>query len=237
MANDWFQFKQFTVQQGSCAMKVTTDACLFGAWAANSIKHHQHNSILDIGAGTGLLSLMLAQQTSANITAIEIDDNAAIQTAANFNASPWAERLNVQQLPIQDFITDKPFDIIISNPPFFDNDLKSQQTERNLALHSTALGFEDLMHSIDQHLSPIGRVFVLVPYHRADVFEKIAATKGLIINRATTVQQTPTHHYFRTMLELSRTTQDRIEDTIVIKNGHQYTQPFIDILKDYYLFL
>lgn len=237
MANDWFQFKQFTVQQGSCAMKVTTDACLFGAWAANSIKHHQHNNILDIGAGTGLLSLMLAQQSSATITAVEIDANAAIQTAENFNASPWAERLKVQQLPIQEFSANTLFDIIISNPPFFDNDLKSQQTERNLALHSTALGFEDLIQSIDQHLSPNGRVFVLLPYHRADVFEKLAATKGLIVNRATTVQQTPTHDYFRQMLELSRIVQDRIEDHVIIKSDNQYTPKFIDLLKDYYLFL
>jgi tRNA1Val (adenine37-N6)-methyltransferase len=237
MANDWFQFKQFTVQQGSCAMKVTTDACLFGAWAANCIKHHQHNSILDIGTGTGLLSLMLAQQSSATITAVEIDTNAAIQTAENFNASPWAERLKVQQLPIQEFSANTLFDIIISNPPFFDNDLKSQQTERNLALHSTALDFEDLIQSIDQHLSPIGRVFVLIPYHRADVFEKLAATKGLIVNRATTVQQTPTHDYFRQMLELSRIVQDRIEDHVIIKSDNQYTPKFIDLLKDYYLFL
>ena len=139
MANQYFQFKQFTVQQDACAMKVTTDACLFGAWVANRINglDLKGKHFLDIGTGTGLLSLMVAQQTDASIDAVEIETAAANQAQENFEQSPWNNKLFLHNSSIQTFIPQHKYDFIFTNPPFFFNDLKSKNHARNIALHDS----------------------------------------------------------------------------------------------------
>src|SRR5689334_11682345 len=142
MPNEFFCFKQFTIHQQYCAMKVCTDACLFGAWTASAITNEQLPAglILDIGAGTGLLSLMLGQQLNNSIIhAIEIDAVAAQQAGDNFAASSWSEQLHVYNTAIQSFSPAQQYDFIITNPPFFQNDLASPNAQRNLALHSHQL--------------------------------------------------------------------------------------------------
>ena len=145
--NTWFQFKQFTIHQEKTAMKVCTDACLFGAWVANKIELNEINAdnILDIGCGTGLLSLMLAQKTKAQIDAVEIDKNAFEQAKENINLTEWKEQINIHHGSIIDFKSNKKYDLIICNPPFYENQLKSVDSARNKAMHATTLSYKDLI--------------------------------------------------------------------------------------------
>src|SRR5437868_5022622 len=144
MPNNYFQFKQFIIQQDNCAMKVCTDACLFGAYIANELQSIPVNTILDIGAGTGLLSLMLAQKTTAVIDAVEIDNAAFEQAKENIAASPWKEKINTYHADISTFKTGKRYEHIISNPPFFEDDLRSNDEKKNFAKHDSSLTLENL---------------------------------------------------------------------------------------------
>jgi tRNA1Val (adenine37-N6)-methyltransferase len=236
MPNHYFKFKQFTIQQQHCAMKVTTDSCLFGAWAAANIQDNLFfiKRILDIGTGTGLLSIMLAQQSPAYIDAVEIDTAAAEQADVNFNSVLWRQSLKVYETPIQNYIN-RPYDFIISNPPFFDNDLKSPDAKRNLALHSSALSLEVLLANITRLLAPNGQFAILLPYHRLTFFEDLATADGYLLHKKTLVQQTPKHPYFRVMLQFGYTKKEAIVDEVVIKDDSNYTAKFKELLKDYYL--
>jgi len=223
-------------------MKVCTDACLFGAWVVSEIERGDKKieKILDIGTGTGLLSLMLAQKTNANIDAVEIDDSAALQATNNFSFSLWKDRLKVYQTSIQQFSSGVTYDLIISNPPFFSNDLKSDDKRRNLALHSDALSLEELIKYVDVHLSSNGLFAVLLPYSRTDYLEKIVATyKSFFLQSKVLVKQTERHDYFRSMLLFSKSasTSSYSTNEIVIQNNNAYTSHFIGLLKDYYLHL
>ena len=247
MPNNYFQFKKFTVQQEHCAMKVTTDACLFGAWAASIINNEKLiiTKGLDIGIGTGLLSLMLAQKSSAPIHAVEIDEAAATQAKENFALSPWRERLHVHQTSIQQFsnppinqLTNKPinaFDFIITNPPFFDNDLKSEDEKRNIALHSSSLNFTALLQAIKANLTNDGCFAILLPYHRTNYFMELAIENGFYLQEKVLVKQTEKHGCFRSMLLFSYQQTSTIETEIIIKQNNQYSEAFIHLLKDYYL--
>lgn len=202
MPNSWFQFKQFKVEQDQCAMKVCTDACLFGSQLPvdNSIQ-----AVLDIGTGTGLLSLMYAQlNQDAIIDAVELDTAAAAQAAENVQFSPWINRITIHQAAIQAFKTNRLYDLIISNPPFFENDLQSDDAQRNLALHSTALSLEELFSISKQLLKASGQICVLLPYHRREAAMSIAAANDLFCVQETTVHQTTKHPAFRTMLHFAR---------------------------------
>src|SRR4051794_28996924 len=137
MPNSYFRFKQFTINQDKAAMKVSTDACLFGAWTSARLKNSFHADVkgLDIGAGTGLLSLMLVQELPVSIQAVEIDQEAAAQAAANFGASIFSSRLNVVHSALQQFAGSRGFQLIISNPPFFSGSLLGPRDKKNLAHH------------------------------------------------------------------------------------------------------
>jgi tRNA1Val (adenine37-N6)-methyltransferase len=239
MPNTYFQFKQFIVHQEKAAMKVCTDACLFGAWVAAYIKAQdtKPTQILDIGAGTGLLSLMLAQATTAPIDAIELNGQAAEQAMQNFEASPWNKSMQVLQGDARSIHLGKKYDLIISNPPFFENDLKSQDVMRNLALHSSELGLDELLPVIQQYLLPQGRFAILLPWHRKDAFINLAEAQDFFPAEEMDVKQTSLHNCFRTMLLFSRNRQDAKRGEIIIRDRENYTAPFIHLLKDYYLHL
>jgi tRNA1Val (adenine37-N6)-methyltransferase len=237
MANNYFKFKEFTVYQEACAMKVTTDACLFGSWAAQILHQINPATILDIGTGTGLLSLMIAQQTNSKIDAVEIDELAAEQAKTNFQQSTFSERLKVHCSSIQDFKSEQRFDCIVSNPPFFSNDLQSADDKRNLALHSTKLDLDNLLTCIDKLLSSEGQFAILLPFHRTEDFIQLANQFFLI--KKVLVKQTNQHAYFRSMLFFSRKeTGTTYTSEIVIKESEQsYSTAFQQLLSPYYLYL
>jgi tRNA1Val (adenine37-N6)-methyltransferase len=257
MANNYFQFKQFTVWQQHCAMKVTTDGCLFGGWAAAKIVdsgqmtddslaptnsnqpstvNRQLSSLLDIGTGTGLLSLMLAQKTSLTIDAVEIDPAAAEQARQNFVASPWTDRLQVITGDITQVQLGQLYHTIISNPPFFENQLASPDAGRQKALHAAALSLSALFTAATQWLHPQGTVFLLLPAYRDAELKKLAHQNGLYLQAITWVKQTPRHEPFRMMVQLGRHISPLQEDWLIIREAdQQYSTGFVDLLRDYYL--
>ena len=239
MSNSYFKFKQFTINQDKSAMKVCTDACLFGAWTADKIESEipASKDILDIGTGTGLLSLMLAQKTKAHIYAVEIDLSAAEQAEENFKASHWKDRLTLINSDIKSAPFSKTFDVIISNPPFFENDLISADSQRNLALHSHGLTLQNLGTICSKLLSTNGNLFFLLPYHRNDYFQQIAESNSFFVKEKVLIRQTEKHAPFRSMLWLTQIVSATKQTEIIIKQNGQYSTAFTELLKDYYLYL
>jgi tRNA1Val (adenine37-N6)-methyltransferase len=242
VANPYFQCKQFIVHQEHTAMKVCTDACLFGAWAAADPTLQTAGQILDIGAGTGLLSLMLAQQTTARITAIEIEEGAYQQTKSNFELSSWKNRMEVVHSSIQDYASrqqDAVFDCIITNPPFYEGDLQSPNISKNLASHSIALPWDALAKAAGQLLKTNGAWFVLVPTLRAYTMQKLASNYGMQLAQEFLMYNDAKHLPIRAMLKFVKQTEAAVERSkIIIKNADQsYSPAFTSLLKDYYLHL
>ena len=243
MANSYFKFKQFTINQNRCAMKVCTDACLFGALVANHIfttnKKNDSFQCLDIGAGTGLLSLMAAQKNiQIKIDAVEIDAPAAEQVRKNIAASPWINNIQVFNEDIISFKAEKKYDYIISNPPFFEDDLKSADKTKNNAKHDTSLSLLELLQVVDNHLATAGIFAVLLPYHRVDYFIEESKKRGLYLATQVLVKHTIKHKFFRGILFFNREeTKPELSEIIIKDIEHKYTPEFAAALKDYYLFL
>lgn len=243
MGNHYFKFKQFTIQQDQCAMKVCTDACLFGALVANRLsqKVHVQDAVhcLDIGTGTGVLALMLAQKNpQVQIDLVEIDADAAKQATENITSSPWFNRLHIYNADILEFLPDKTYDYILTNPPFFEADLKSPDKVKNKAKHDTSLSLKQVLLKAENFLSAQGTLAVLLAYRQVNGFIEEAAKLGLYPNRQILVKQTGKHPYFRGILFFSRqlTISENIELIIKDAEGH-YTKDFTEALADYYLFL
>ena len=160
MANPFFQFKQFTIYHNKCAMKVGTDGVLLGAWADVS----GVTRALDVGTGTGLIALMLAQRSeSLQLAAIDIDEGAVLQATENVAASPWGERIGVEQADFVSFVPAKPYELIVSNPPYFQDSLKSPNDSRTAARHTDSLGFDQLVAKASELLAADGRFCVVIP--------------------------------------------------------------------------
>jgi tRNA1Val (adenine37-N6)-methyltransferase len=246
MSNTWFQFKQFKINQERAAMKVTTDACLFGAWAASLIAKHEKEKIfyhiLDIGAGTGLLGLMIAQQSKAGIDSVEIDPAAAAEADANYKASPWYDRLFVMPGDARDYTHTfgKAYNAIVSNPPFYENELAGADPRRNQAHHDGGLRIGELFGIITDLLQPGAPFYVLLPYKRLAEIPALMDEYGLLLTKQVLVRQSTRHDFFRIMLE-GRKIGDDVENFIAtemaIKDGDDYTPEFVSLLKDYYLYL
>lgn len=232
-----FQFKQFTIQQDRCAMKVGTDGVLLGAWCPID---NRPFSVLDIGSGTGILSLMLTQRSDAEqIDAIEIDENAYEQCVENFESSPWSDRLFCYHAGLDEFM-DEPedeYDIIVSNPPFYSEDYKTESEQRDLARFQDALPFEDLVEAAQLLLSENGIFAVIIPFKEEVRFINLCAEADLYPVKVTRVKGTPTSEIKRSLLafkryELSVLTADEL---IIETARHQYTEEYTDLTKDFYL--
>ncbi len=238
MGTSFFQFKQFTIHQNRCSMKVTTDSCLFGAWVAERINNETPvKNILDIGSGTGLLSLILAQKSTAGIDGIELQQKDYLQSCENIIASRWHDRINMIHTDAINYQFTKKYDVIISNPPFYENDLKSEAKGKNIAHHDDGLTLENLVNIIVKNLSSEGKFYLLLPEKRkADLLETIGSS-ALFINHIVEVHQTEKHSAFRIIAEGSFTKANLPEAKITIKEDGVYSSTFVRLLKDYYLHL
>ncbi|MEZ4801169.1 MAG: methyltransferase [Gelidibacter sp.] len=234
--NKTFQFKEFTVHQDRCAMKVGTDSVLLGAWT--SLRHQPH-SILDIGAGTGLLALMLAQRSSSElIDAIEIDDNAYEQCVENFEQSIWGDRLFCYHTSLKEFVAEieEKYDLIISNPPFYSDTYKSENKQRDLARYVDAMPFRHLIESVSKLLSKDGLFSVIIPFSEEKGFIVLASKEHLFPNRILRVKGSPSSEFKRSLIEFSFTeTGAQIEELTIEMSRHLYTEDYIKLTKDFYL--
>lgn len=219
-------------------MKVCTDSCLFGAWVADKCEKKiiEPKSILDIGAGTGLLSLMIAQKSFAEIDAVEIDENSFFQAKDNFAKSKWNKRIHAFNADIKDWISPKKYDLIICNPPFFESDLRSIHQNKNIAKHHDALTLNDLIRVVKSNLMSDGNFAILLPFHRIPYFKKLALENNFYLNNELLVKQTPGHSFFRGMLFFGNQKAAFTSKELIIKDDEgKYTEEFNFLLKDYYL--
>lgn len=211
-------------------MKVCTDACLFGAWIARETGNEKIERVLDIGAGTGLLSLMIAQGNEARIDAVEIDDHAYVQATENIAASPWSERMKVHHCSIQEFDPGYKYDLVVSNPPFYEQSLRSPDSKKNVAMHSTRLDVVELFTAATRLMSEGGRMALLIPYSRVDAIEKIIKENAFYVEEKVLVKQTEKHSPFRCMYMLRDVFSGFEERKITVRD-----EEFSELLKGYYL--
>ncbi|WP_298898383.1 methyltransferase [uncultured Psychroserpens sp.] len=231
-----FQFKQFIVNQDQCAMKIGTDGVLLGAWT--SLEDHPF-SILDIGAGTGILALILAQRSQAEvIEALEIDDKAYEQCVDNFEQSPWNDRLFCYHASLQEFAEEieDDYDLIICNPPFYAENYKTENTQRDLARFQDAMPFEHLLESVSTLLNKNGLFSLIIPFSEEQRFIDLATTFDLFPKRITHVKGSPSADIKRSLIELSFTeTHLKFSELVIETARHQYTDEYINLTKDFYL--
>ena len=243
MPNTFFKFKQFTVNQDRCGMKVCTDACIFGAYVAEQSLSYTPERVLDIGAGTGLLSLMLAQKLSqTTFDAVEIDHDAFRQCTENIANSLWKERINSHHINIQSFAqsSQNSYNLIISNPPFYPEHLQPSQQQKRQAMHTIKLSFEDLLQAIVKLLAPQGQAAILLPPTQSKQLEALAEKYGLYPQKRLFIQDRATKPSIRNIVFYSWKAQllEVPNEAFLIKNDNGgYTQQFQSLLQDYYLAL
>lgn len=232
MSNQYFHFKQFTIHQDRCAMKVSTDACIQGAWAP--ILPHVEN-VLDIGTGTGLLSLMLAQRNSTiHIDAIELDGDAATQARENVQSSPWANRINIIQADARSYGFQKRYDMVICNPPFFNNSLLGDDDKRNSVRHTLSLSYADLFSLMSEVLNDDGYAVVLLPVAEHAEWEKIVNRNGWSISDTLLVQPRANTEVNRVVSVCTKQHSPLAVHRLTIYDASAYTDDAIRLLQPYY---
>jgi len=230
-----FRFKQFAVDQTGCAMKINTDGVLLGALA----EANQPKNILDIGTGTGVIALMLAQRfTLAKIDGVEIDEAAAQTAGRNFKNSPFSDRLNVFPLSIQVFFSEHPdrkYDLIVSNPPFHLNSLESPKAGKSLAKHTDADFFEELIDGVAEHLTENGLCWLVLPLQAAELVNEIAGRNGLYLQKKIAIHSFEESEPHREIVVFGRQSAGIIEDKLVIYNEPKvYSEMYVNSLKDFF---
>jgi tRNA1Val (adenine37-N6)-methyltransferase len=235
MPNTSFAFKQFTIKQDLCAMKVGTDAVLLGSW----VQPNGSKSILDIGTGTGIIALMLAQKSDAKIEAIDIDEDSVTQAKQNVLDSKFASKIEVFQSSFQAFAkeTDRKFNLIVTNPPYFEQSLKSSDEQRSFARHSDVLPFDELLDGVVKLLDPKGKFYVILPIIEAEKFRVIAEKKGLHLSKLLRVKsRTDKEIEKRHLMQFEFTPSEFSERTLSIEHQerHHYTDEYKELTKDYY---
>ena len=235
MANGYFQFRQFTVHQQHCAMKVGTDGTLLGAWALAS---ESPCRILDIGTGTGLIALMMAQRyPQAKVTAIDIDDGAVRQAKENVSASPFVDRINVIKADVLTFEEEEKYDSIVCNPPFFEDSLTCPNPQRTEARHTVSLGYRQLMEAAFRLLKDDGHFSLIIPSDCRERLESEAHLRGFFLSRVCSIQTTPKKAPKRYMIELSKQPVNEVDTT----NGILESSPQVrsdwyrELTKEFYI--
>lgn len=235
MANPYFQFKKFTVWHDKCAMKVGTDGVLLGAWA--DITHTRR--ILDIGTGTGLIALMLAQRSQARVDAIDIDRDACLQACGNVKSSPFENRIQVYHTPLSQYVPEENllYDLIVSNPPYFVDSLKCPDNKRRLARHTDTLPLLSLLHDSRHLLAADGRLALILPYDRKEALRESFRREGYFLSKETVVYSTPSGKPIRLLLELSLipVEQPVCSELTIELERHVYTEEFKQLVQDFYL--
>lgn len=231
-----FQFKEFTIEQDRCAMKIGTDGVLLGAWVSLETNPF---SVLDIGSGTGIIALQLAQRSDAElIDALEIDEEAYEQCVDNFENSPWGDRLFCYHASLAEFaeeIEDK-YDLIISNPPFYSENYKTSSSSRDMARFNDSLPFNELIECVSLLLSKEGIFAVVIPYKEEKDFISMASKVDLFPIRICHVCGNESSEIKRSMIEFSfEKTTPKIEKLTIETSRHNYTKEYIDLVKDFYL--
>lgn len=236
-----FQFKEFAIHQDKTAMKVGTDAVLLGAWCS---LENCPESILDVGAGTGIISLMMAQRIDAmTIDAVEIDEKAYEQCVENFELSDWADRLFCYNASFEEFAEElfeeeeeETYDLIISNPPFYADAFETNNESRNKARFTSSLTFQNLIVGASKILSKTGEFSVIIPFKEEQEFVAIANQNSLFLNKVCRVKGTATSEIKRSLLTFSFQEKTIEEEELIIEiSRHQYTEKYINLTKDFYL--
>jgi tRNA1Val (adenine37-N6)-methyltransferase len=233
--NNYFQFKQFGIHQEKSAMKVNTDGVLLGAWT----NLDGASTVLDIGAGTGLISLMIAQRSGAFITAVEIEKNAAEEAFLNVQNSEWSSRISIQHSSFQDFVrvANNHFDVIVSNPPFFSNSVKNTNPCLSLARHNYMLPFEDIIAGSKKLLGKNGTLSLILPAKPAREFIEKAQQENLFLKRQTLVKPFPHKEPNRCLMEFAKTqlVQENSTMSVFDESGKDYSEEFKNMARDFYL--
>lgn len=235
MSNQTFVFKQFKIVQDKCAMKVGTDAVLLGSWVDTS----NAKSILDIGTGTGIIALMLAQKSNAIIDAIDIDNSAFIQATENVNHCKWKERIHVHHISLQQFSsnTENKYDLIVSNPPYFVDSSKASEESRTYARHTDQLAYGDLLNGVLNLLHPTGKFYVILPTKESEQFRTLAEENRLYLTKLTRIITRTDKPQKRLLMRFEFIRKSFSEDSIVIETDerHSYSEEYKELTKDYYL--
>jgi tRNA1Val (adenine37-N6)-methyltransferase len=235
MANSFFKFKKFTVHQEHAPFKITTDSVLLGAWAQLA----GAGNILDIGTGTGILTLMAAQRSEARIVAIEPDPGAYMQAGLNISDNPWHERITLINTRVQDYFPEAGllFDAVITNPPFFVDSLPNPNPGKAMARHSLTLSFRELLEAALRLTTPSGELHLVLPVSEATLFIEMAATLGFYCNRKLIVKPTPEISPSRMLMTLGYNQGNVEESTMVTEKGgrHNYSDEYVSLTKDFYL--
>ena len=220
-------------------MKVGTDGVLLGAWCAVD---DFLDSILDIGSGTGLIALMLAQRTDAmTIDAVELDEQAYKQTVENFEQSDWGDRLFCYHSSFQDFAQEmaeeeETYDLIVSNPPFYTDEFETANKSRNKARFTSSLSFKELIEGANHLLSPAGRFATIIPFKEEQTFLDLASESKWFLSRICRVKGTPTSEIKRSLLEFSLEETELVEEELILEiSRHNYTEEYKELTGDFYL--
>ena len=226
-----FHFKQFSVNHSQSTMKVGSDAVLLGAWMPLP---ENCKTVLEIGSGCGVISLMLAQRTSANITGIDIDEKSVMEAQKNAENSPWKERVQFIQENVQDFAqhSTQKFEVIVTNPPFFENSLKSPETSKNISKHNDRLTFEELITAVDILLSENGRFGVILPPEQAEKLEKLMFISHLFATKKTTIYPTSQKNANRMLMMFEREYAVCEEDKLTLRDNG-YTNEYYQLVNEY----
>ncbi len=235
MSNKPFQFKQFSINQDKAAMKVGTDGVLLGAW----VQLNNEFSVLDIGSGTGLIALMLAQRSCAEvIDAIELNDGAYEQTVENFEQSDWGDRLFCYHASLQEFVEEmeEGYDVIVSNPPFYNSTYKELDENRAMARHTDSLPYSELLEGTATMLTESGTCAFIIPFSEEVEFIDLAFKNGLHLNRVTRVKGALNSPIKRSLLQFSFKESEIESNELVIElERHIYTEDYIKLVQDFYL--
>lgn len=234
MSDTTFRFRQFTVHQDKCAMKVGTDAVLLGSW----INPGNAELILDVGSGTGLIALMIAQKSIAEIDAIDIDENAYLQTKENFRISPWFFRLHPIHRSFQQYASesDKKYDLIVSNPPFFQHASKPNEESRMNARHNDLLTFDEIIDGVRKLLNPNGEFVLILPTKEGMDFMDKAQRKGLFCNHLVKIKTRSGKQEKRLIMKFGYRFSLLSEEEIVIQEEDgTFTKEYIELTSDYYI--